>query len=372
MTRREFLLAAGVARPILGVLQQSAAERFVAAIPLGNPTGGPVAPLHRLLGNGLDARLFTDLSGIDPRDPKTLITPNDRYYIRTASPGDVAGARRFSGAELAALERNAVRVGPYVMECAGNADPANFGLLSAATWEGVPVAALLDRLPKPAANARVLVTGVDDPGPSRTSVPGASWIFSRDQLEHALLATRMNDAPLPQHHGSPARLVVPGWYGCACIKWVDRISFVSNDAQATSQMIEFAERTHQPVDSPGKLRSLRAADYEPPVIDTAAIPVRVEKWTVNGRVEYRIAGIIWGGTKPTNALSIRFKVNAPWTKVDNCPLPASTLTWSTWTHTWRPDAPGRYEIVLRVDDPSIRTRRLDLFYYVRAIEITET
>jgi hypothetical protein len=42
-----------------------------------------------------------------------------------------------------------------------------------------------------------------------------------------------------------------------------------------------------------------------------------------------------------------------------------------WTHTWRPEARGRYQIVLRVNDPSIRTRRLDIFFYVREIEIDE-
>src|SRR5262249_35600254 len=253
----------------------------------------------------------------------------------------------------------------YVLECAGNADPANFGLLSAATWDGIPVSAVLDRLRPSATNARVLVNGVDDQGPSMTSIPGASWIFSRDQLDRAVLATRMNDAPLPPHHGAPVRLIVPGWYGCACIKWVDRIAFVADDSPATTQMREFAGRTHQ------HGTPERAREYDPAVIDTAAIPIRVEKWIAAGRVEYRITGVMWGGTTPTNALSIRFKVSEPWTRVDDCPLPASTLTWSTWTHTWRPRAPGRYQIVLRVDDPTIRTRRLDFFYYVREIDVDE-
>ena len=153
-------------------------------------------------------------------------------------------------------------------------------------------------------------------------------------------------------------------------------------------MQEFAARTHQPFDpreverslrpartrpfdSPDGTASLRARDFVPAVIDTAAMPVRVEKWLVDGRVAYRITGIVWGGAKPTRALSIRFKANLPWTPVENCPLPASTLTWSLWSHTWRPEAPGRYQIVLRVTDPAIRTSRLDLFFYVREIEIDE-
>ena len=136
-------------------------------------------------------------------------------------------------------------------------------------------------------------------------------------------------------------------------------------------MQEFAARTHQDIRRLRSSTSPLARDFIPAVIDTAAMPVRVEKWIAGGRVEYRITGIIWGGSTPTNALSIRFKTSQPWTPVDDCPLPASTLTWSPWSHTWRPDSPGRHQIVLRVNDPAIRTRRLDLFFYVREIVIDE-
>jgi DMSO/TMAO reductase YedYZ molybdopterin-dependent catalytic subunit len=251
------------------------------------------------------------------------------------------------------------------MECAGNSDPTNFGLMSVAAWTGFSMPAVIEQLGVERSGWRVRVSGEDPAGRSVTSVPGASWIFSREQLERAVLAVQMNDAPLPIDHGGSARLVVPGWYGCACIKWVNRIELVADDAPATSQMREFAARTHQ---EPG---ATLARDFAPAVIDTAAMPVRVEKWSVGGRVEYRIAGIIWGGSKPTNALSIRFKSGQPWVRVDDCPLPASTLTWSIWSHTWRPDGPGRYQIVLCVDDPTIRTRRLDIFFYVREIQIDD-
>ena len=370
ITRRDLLAAAFLA-PL--ALQRDDA-RFLGVVPLGPP--GNRTPLERLLGNGLDARLFTDLTTLG--NPQSdLITPNERFYVRTAAPDappslsgigigfGAAGSPR-SGIDFARLERTPgpMRVGPYLMECAGNSDPANFGLMSVATWTGFPMSAVIEQLGD-RAGPRILVSGTDPAGPSATSAPGASWIFSREDLERAVLAVQMNDAPLPADHGGPVRLVVPGWYGCTCIKWVDRIERVAEDAPATSQMLEFAARTHQTPTA--KL----AREFVPATIDTAAMPVRVEKWRVDGRLEYRITGIIWGGSTPTSALSIRFKSGGPWTRVERCPLPASTLTWSLWTHTWRPDAPGRYEIVLRVDDSSIRTRRLDLFFYVREIEIAE-
>jgi len=362
-------------------------------VPLGNPGGAPAPPFGRLLGSGLDARLFTDLSLLSGsagseespvRNPQSairngpsLVTPNDRFFVRTEAPSTLprteAWTIRIGGLvrtrvdlNLPELDSQIVPGGQYLIECSGNADQTNYGLISAADWEGVPLLAVLDRVQPSTASYGVLISGVDEESrPSRTSVAGASWIFSRDDLQRALLAVRMNGAPLPRDHGFPIRLVVPGWYGCTCIKWVDRVELVADDAPATAQMREFAARTHQDP------RAALARDFTPAVIDTAAMPVTVEKWLIDGRIAYRVVGIVWGGARPTDALSIRFRSGGFWTRVDNCPLPQSTLTWSLWTYIWRPEAPGRYQIVLRVDDPAIRTRRLDIFFYVREVNIEE-
>jgi len=176
--------------------------------------------------------------------------------------------------------------------------------------------------------------------------------------------------PLAPHHGAPVRLVVPGWYACACIKWVDRVAVVAEDAEATPQMREFAARTHQPS------RAVLARDFEPPVIDVAAMPIRVEQWDVRGMPVYRIFGITWGGPVPAAALQIRFRSGGDWTDVsDFSPsrgtTPRGTAAWQIWSHRWQPAEPGRYDIVLRVSEPAIRTRRLDLFFYVRTVDVTD-
>jgi DMSO/TMAO reductase YedYZ molybdopterin-dependent catalytic subunit len=377
LTRRD-LLSAALLLPAFA--RQSSTERLVSIVPLGNPGGAAAPPFGRLLGEGLDARLFTDLSEI--RDPHSAIS-NDAFFVRTAAPSNLpptdawilkVGGRVATSADIRLRDLEA-HVGPnkrVLMECSGNADQTNYGLMSTADWEGIPLEAILDRIRPSAGASRILVSGVDDDTRVwRTSVAGASWIFTREQLQQAILAVRMNGVPLTRDHGFPARLIVPGWYGCSCIKWVDRIELVPDDAPATSQMREFAARTHQPTAELRAGDAARARDFIAASIDTAAMPIRVEKWLVAGRLEYRIIGIIWGGAKPTSALSIRFKTSEPWVRVDDCPLPASTLTWSLWFHTWRPSASGRYQIVLRVNDPTIRTRRLDLFFYVREIQIDD-
>jgi DMSO/TMAO reductase YedYZ molybdopterin-dependent catalytic subunit len=390
LTRRDFLSSALL---LPAFARQTSSERFVRLVPLGNPGGAPAPPFGRLLGDGLDARLFTDLSTLSQRstiksevgNPQSApLTPADKFFVRTAVPSNLpptdAWTLRMGGhvatptaLRLRDLDSN---VGPsqrVLIECSGNADQTNYGLMSTADWEGIPLPSVLDRMRPAAGASRVLISGVDDDTRTwRTSVAGASWIFTRDELAHAMLAVRMNGAPLTRDHGFPVRLIVPGWYGCSCIKWVDRIDVVDDEAPATTQMREFAARTHQPTEQIRAGEPAPARDFIPAVIDTAAMPVRVEQWLANGRIEYRIAGIVWGGSTPTNALSIRFKANEAWVRVAECAMPASTLTWSLWSHVWRPAAPGRYQIVLRVDDPKIRTRRLDIFFYVREIQIDET
>lgn len=378
LTRREFT-ATAIAPLGVAVRQARAAQvagggaRLIGTVPFELPRDA--APLEQLLGSGLDARRFTDLSALDASQ---LITPTPRFFIRSAaSPRLPGGAWKVQVGGLVnapqsfgvdELTRLAAPAGTHLLECAGNAAAASFGLIGAAAWDGVPLAALIDRAGAKAGATHVLVSGFDDMDrPTRTSVPGASWIFGRDDLVRAkaFLALRMNGTPLQADHGGPVRLVVPGWYGCCCIKWVDRIELLDRDRPGTSQMREYAARTHQ-----DRLPEL-ARDFQPAVIDTAAMPVRVEKWAGEGRTVYRVVGILWGGSKPTNALSIRFKSGAPWTPVDECPLPASTTSWTIWSHWWKPETTGRYDIVLKITAPEVRTRRLDIFFYTRRLEIAE-
>ena len=374
MRRRALLRGASSALLGWSLSRAAAAQpraRLLGRLPFLDRDPRPV-PVGAPAGDGLDGRQFADLSTLTP---ETLVTPTGGFFVRTRATtslgrrrawqvrasGSAGHLRSFTLDEVTPLVRP---MGEHLLECAGNVEP--FGLMSVARWHGVPVLTLLDRLTAVASNGRLLVVGEDDfTRPWRTSTAGASWILSRDELVRtgAFLATGMNGVPLPPDHGGPLRLVVPGWYGCASIKWVTGLEWVDDAAPATSQMLEFARRTHQ--DGSPRL----AREFNPPVIDTAAMPVRVEKWQAPDGVFYRVIGIVWGGATPTAALEIRFTAGQPFVPVGECPLPTSTSTWSLWSHDWRPDAPGTYAIALRVRDASIRTRRLDLAYYTRSVGI---
>ena len=126
------------------------------------------------------------------------------------------------------------------------ANPSNFGLMSVAEWDGIPLAEVVQRL-KPTKDATgVLVSGYDHIGQvSQRSIVGASWVFPLETLAklNPHLAIRMNGAPLPDDHGKPVRLVVPGWYGCTWIKWVNEIRLVGPDEGATTQMVELDRKS---------------------------------------------------------------------------------------------------------------------------------
>jgi DMSO/TMAO reductase YedYZ molybdopterin-dependent catalytic subunit len=327
------------------------------------------------LGAELDGRLFTDLSSLTPEN---AITPTKNFYIRTraskllnaSKPWSISlggSAEKPAAIPVEQLRKMAKPIGLRLMECAGNFRGAHFGMVSVADWRGVPLQEVL-QIAKPAApGGRILISGFDQYAyESRSSIPGASWIFTPEQLKAAgaFFATEMNSEGLTPDHGAPVRMVVPGWYGCTCIKWVNEIAFVNDDAPATSQMQEYAGRTGQ-VGVP-----VLARQYEPALIDYAAIPIRVEKWAVNGKTEFRVTGIQWGGSQKIDGLEIQFNADKGFVPVADFKI-STEGAWNFWRHVWTPQKPGRYLIRLRVKGPDVLARRLNDGYYLRSVEIKE-
>jgi DMSO/TMAO reductase YedYZ molybdopterin-dependent catalytic subunit len=338
-------------------------------------SGEASEPMDKAFGTELDGRLYTDLSRLTAEN---AVIPVEQFYIRTRASnlldshkawlvhvgGDVAKPFDLTIEELRQMERP---MGLHLMECSGNARSAHFGMIGVAEWTGAPLAEIFERAKANPDAKRVLISGFDTyTTKSASSIAGASWVFTAEELKNAgaFLATKMNGSPLTRDHGAPTRLVVPGWYGCTCIKWVDEISFTDDSAAATSQMQEYASRTMQ-IGVPQLAR-----EYKSATIEQAAMPIRIEKWAIDEKISYRVVGILWGGSVPVTNLQIRFNPEEDYVDVDNYQQKTND-PWSFWTHAWTPKHRGTYMIRLRVDDPRIIARRLEGGYYKRSVEIAE-
>lgn len=333
------------------------------------------APVDTPIGTELDGRLYTDLSRLSAG---RVVTPTATFYVRTLASRLLPDWRQWLVTidgmveksvhiGIRTLKATAKPMGTHLMECAGNVRLTRFGLISVASWRGVPVMELLGQAKIASGGTWVQISGFDEyASESRTSIPGASWIFPVDALKDAgaFLATEMNGQALTADHGAPVRLFVPGWYGCACIKWVNRITVVDDSAEATSQMQEYAARTLQ------QGIPQMARDYDPATIDHAAMPVRVEQWAVAGKPRYRIVGIAWGGLQPIVRLRIRFNADEEFVDVSGFHQ-QKTDPWTIWTHAWSPHTPGKYNIQLAIAEPAVRARKLDSGYYVRTVTLRE-
>jgi DMSO/TMAO reductase YedYZ molybdopterin-dependent catalytic subunit len=172
------------------------------------------------------------------------ITPSARHYVRDhfAIP-EAPGRLAIDGAVRTPLqlELDDVRSLPprslvVTLECAGNGraflDPPaageqwRTGAVGTAEWTGASLRAVLEMAEPLASAVEVLCVGADAGTPADV---GARIAYERslpiaDALrDDVLLAYAMNGDDLPPEHGAPLRLVVPGWYGMASVKWLARL-----------------------------------------------------------------------------------------------------------------------------------------------------
>src|SRR5688572_14405009 len=128
--------------------------------------------------------------------------------------------------DLKARERQEVT---FTMECSGNTGLPFFnGGIGNATWAGTPLAPLLEEAGVIDDGVEVVFWGADAGEQTRGEVTITEQFARSMSLTDAMapdniLAYEMNGAELPNPHGYPLRLIAPGWYGIANVKWLTRI-----------------------------------------------------------------------------------------------------------------------------------------------------
>jgi DMSO/TMAO reductase YedYZ molybdopterin-dependent catalytic subunit len=295
-----------------------------------------------------------------------VVMPNARFYIRNhfATPAidaerwrlDIAGLveRRLS---LSAHDLSSLPIDTRVvtLECAGNGryrleprvegEPWRLGAVSTAEWTGVPLTEVLDR-------AGVL------PGAAEIVFRGADYgqVDGRDGAVHferslpldtayqaqALLAYAMNGEPLPLQHGYPLRLVVPGWYGVASVKWLTAIELVDHPFDGHFQTTKYWYETDEGGRQPVTLQRVRALITEP--ADGENLPVG----------EATVRGIAWSGAAPVDRVEISID-DRPWQKA-RLIGERQPHRWQWWELHTPLGQPGPHTIRARATDIGDRTQ----------------
>ena len=215
--------------------------------------------------------------------------------------------------ELKQFHRHELNV---TMECAGNGRahfpkrkqsmPWFSEAVGTAKWSGVRLKDLLTKTELKPSVSEVVFTGAD-----RGLDHGIDHHYARSlKLEQALhpdmlLAYEMNGQPLPFQHGFPLRLIVPGWFGVASVKWLKNLELIDHAFEGYQQAVNYHYRKNPqdpgiPVDSI-KIKSLMIPPGIPDwytrnrFVPQGLIPLTGRAWSGNGKIEKVEVGIdgVW-------------------------------------------------------------------------------
>jgi DMSO/TMAO reductase YedYZ molybdopterin-dependent catalytic subunit len=255
------------------------------------------------------------------------------------------------------------------MECAGNgrarfeprplSQPWLQEAVGTGRWRGARLADVLERAGVQGRAVEVLFTGLD-----RGVEGGEEQTFQRSlpvdlaRGADVLLAYELNGVPLPPQHGYPLRLLVPGWYGMANVKWLARIELVAEPFAGYQQARGY--RMRQTDDDTGVPleRILPRALMVPPGIPEF---MTRERRVPAGRVE--IEGRAWSGHGEVTAVDVSADGGRTWAPARLDAASLGRWAWRRWTFAW--DAPaGSHVLACRARDEAGNEQPLDASWNV--------
>lgn len=263
--------------------------------------------------------------------------------------------------DLAAIHQRP-RVSTVVtLECAGNgraqlrprpvSQPWLVEAVGTARWTGTPLAPLLREAGLREDAVEVVFTGLDHGVERGTEQDYQRSLPVREALrDDVLLAYEMNGAPLPPQHGHPLRLLVPGWYGMAHVKWLTRITAVAKPFDGF-QMRAYRWR-HGDEDGVPLTRMAPRALLVPP-----GFPDFMSRSRVLRAGETTIEGRAWSGWAPVDAVEVRADDGRTWATATLEPAP-EPYAWARWTWPWQATT-GSHVLAARAVDGTGRRQPLE-------------
>ncbi|GAA1280401.1 sulfite oxidase [Arthrobacter pascens] len=253
---------------------------------------------------------------------------------------------------LAALKRDPAISVPVTLECAGNgrsllrprplSQPWTLEGVGTAVWTGVPLAYLLGQAGIDPEATEVVFTGLDEGIQGGVRHHYARSLPIAEALRaDVVLAYKMNGADLPPQHGYPLRLVVPGWYGMASVKWLQSIQVVASPFQGFQQSVAYRyQHTAEDAGTPVTRIRVRSLMVPPGIPDFFTRRRHLPRGPV------LLRGRAWSGEGPVTGVEVGIDGHWAPAQLDK---PAGPFAWRGWSLPWVAD-PGDHELVCRARD----------------------
>jgi len=233
-------------------------------------------------------------------------------------------------------------------ECSGNRRPLQ-GLSGNGRWTGVPLRTVLDKAGVKKEAREFVFFGADhgeEEVEFRTSKYKVEQQFGRSlSREKALspepfLAYALNGEPLTTHQGAPLRLLVPGWYGVANVKWLSEIFVQQEQYLGKFQARWYRTLRGEMID--GEMKWKEAAVTH---MQLKSFIARVSR--ENG--SHKVLGVVLNDGTPLKSVEVRVD-DGPWQTATMDPATNSKYSWKLFTYVWNGATPGEHTLVSRVTD----------------------
>jgi len=307
---------------------------------------------------------------------ESFVTPNERFYIRCHFPipkinerdwrlkveGKVARSFEVTMDDLRQMPTHTITA---TLECAGNSRVFlvpkvkgvqwELGAVGNAEWTGVRLCELLQRADIAKEAREIILEGADSGAIAEPPRPAGKINFARSvplekAMDDVLLAFAMNGEPLSAAHGFPLRAVVPGWYGMASIKWLQRMIITDQPFNGYYQSIDYA--------------FWRRDEAGPALVPLTTMQVKAEiarpenNELIRANENYTVKGAAWTGDAEVAKVEVTFDGGKSWGEAT---LKDDSIknAWRLWAFEWRRPAPGSYTLMARATDSRGRIQPME-------------
>jgi DMSO/TMAO reductase YedYZ molybdopterin-dependent catalytic subunit len=304
-------------------------------------------PLAALLENVTPIHLFYVRNHFD-------VPQIDAQQWRISMGGAVHHPLVLSLSQIESLPHKTLHV---TLECAGNGrtamlpqpsgTPWGVGAVGSAHFTGASLRDLLQRVAPKDNAVEVLFAGADCGIGKRGQPETYTRSLPIDVALHpdTLLVWQMNGAMLTPEHGYPLRLLVPGWYGMAAVKWLTEIRVITRPFDGCFQADEYVFREARGIPDGAPVTRMRVRALIAHPLNGATLP----------RDAMQVHGVAWSGAGPIRRVEVSFDGGREWqmAEIENG---LSEYALQRWRATWQPAAGGPHTLVARAIDAAGNTQ----------------